>query len=37
MAVAAALVFAGVAVVRWTGQRTVKERSLEAQGSLVEP
>jgi drug/metabolite transporter (DMT)-like permease len=37
MAVAAALVFAGVAVVRWTGQRTVTERSLDAQGSLVEP
>ena len=37
MAVAAALVFAGVAVVRWTGQRTVTQRSLDAQGSLVEP
>lgn len=37
MAVAAALVFAGVAVVRWTGQRAATARSLDAQGSLVEP
>jgi drug/metabolite transporter (DMT)-like permease len=37
MAVAAALVFAGVAVVRWTGQRPATAPSLDAQGSLVEP
>jgi drug/metabolite transporter (DMT)-like permease len=37
MAVAAALVFAGVAVVRWTGSQTVSDSGLEAQGSLAEP
>ena len=37
MAVAAALVFAGVAVVRWTGRQTVSDSGLEAQGSLAEP
>jgi drug/metabolite transporter (DMT)-like permease len=37
MAVAAALVFAGVAVVRWTGRRAVSDSGLEAQGSLAEP
>jgi drug/metabolite transporter (DMT)-like permease len=37
MAVAAALVFAGVAVVRWTGGRTVSDSGLEAQDSLAEP
>jgi drug/metabolite transporter (DMT)-like permease len=37
MAVAAALVFAGVGVVRWTGRRTVPGANLEAQSSLVEP
>jgi drug/metabolite transporter (DMT)-like permease len=37
MAVAAALVFAGVAVVRWTGRPTVSDSGLEAQGSLAEP
>lgn len=37
MAVAAALVFAGVVVVRWTGRQTVSDSGLEAQGSLAEP
>lgn len=37
MAVAAALVFGGVAVVRWTGRQTVSDSGLEAQGSLAEP
>ena len=37
MAVAAALVFAGVAVVRWTGRQAVSDSGLEAQGSLAEP
>ena len=37
MAAAAALVFAGVAVVRWTGRQTVSDSGLEAQGSLAEP
>ena len=37
MAVAAALVFAGVAVVRWTKRQTVSDSGLEAQGSLAEP
>jgi drug/metabolite transporter (DMT)-like permease len=37
MAVAAALVFGGVAVVRWTGRPTVSDSGLEAQGSLAEP
>jgi Permeases of the drug/metabolite transporter (DMT) superfamily len=37
MAVAAALVFGGVAVVRWTGRPTVSDSGLEAQGSLADP
>ena len=37
MAVAAALVFAGVAVVRWTGKQAVSDSGLDAQGSLAEP
>lgn len=37
MAVAAALVFAGVAVVRWTGRQTVSDSGLEAQDSLAKP
>ena len=37
MAVAAVLVFGGVAVVRWTGRTPMARRSLEAQKSLVEP
>lgn len=37
MAVAAALVFGGVAVVRWTGRPTVSDSGLEAQDSLAEP
>ena len=37
MAVAAALVFAGVAVVRWTGRQTVSDSDLDAQGSLAKP
>jgi drug/metabolite transporter (DMT)-like permease len=38
MAAAAALVFAGVAVVRWTGRpAAVSDSGLEAQGSLAEP
>jgi drug/metabolite transporter (DMT)-like permease len=37
MAVAAALVFAGVAVVRWTGRQTVSDSGLGAQGSVAEP
>ena len=37
MAVAAALVLAGVAVVRWTGRQAVSDSGLEAQGSLAEP
>jgi drug/metabolite transporter (DMT)-like permease len=37
MAVAAALVFAGVAVVRWTGRQAASDSGLEAQGSLAEP
>jgi drug/metabolite transporter (DMT)-like permease len=37
MAVAAALVFAGVAVVRWTGRQAVPNSDLQAQGSLAEP
>ena len=37
MAVAAALVFGGVAVVRWTGRQTVSDSGLEAQGSLADP
>lgn len=36
MAVAAALVFAGVAVVRWTGRQTVSDSGLEAQDSLAD-
>jgi drug/metabolite transporter (DMT)-like permease len=37
MAVAAALVFAGVAVVRWTGRQAIPDSGLEAQSSLAEP
>jgi drug/metabolite transporter (DMT)-like permease len=37
MAVAAALVFVGVAVVRWTGRQTVSDSGLEAQGSHADP
>ncbi len=37
MAVAAALVLAGVAVVRWTGREAVSDSGLDAQGSLAEP
>jgi len=37
MAMAAALVFGGVAVVRWTGRQTVSDSGLEAQGSLADP
>ena len=37
MAVAAALVFAGVVVVRWTGRQTVSDSGLEAQDSLAKP
>jgi hypothetical protein len=37
MAVAAVLVFGGVAVVRWSGRTPMARRSLEAQESLVEP
>jgi drug/metabolite transporter (DMT)-like permease len=37
MAVAAALVFAGVAVVRWTARQTVSDSDLDAQGSLAKP
>ena len=37
MAAAAALVFGGVAVVRWTGRQTVSDSGLEAQGSLADP
>ena len=37
MAVAAALVFIGVAVVRWTGRQAASDSGLEAQGSLAEP
>ena len=36
MAVAAALVFGGVAVVRWTGSPSVTRRALEPQESLAE-
>ena len=37
MAVAAALVFAGVAVVRWTGRQAIPDSGLESQSSLAEP
>jgi drug/metabolite transporter (DMT)-like permease len=37
MAAAAALVVAGVAVVRWTGRQTVSDSGLDAQGSLAKP
>ena len=37
MAAAAALVFAGVSVVRWTGHRTVSNPRLRAQEPLAEP
>jgi len=37
MGVAAALVFAVVAVVRWTGRQSVSDSGLEAEGSLAEP
>jgi drug/metabolite transporter (DMT)-like permease len=37
MGVAAALVFAGVGVVRWSGQRASPRTALETQSSLIEP